>query len=194
LADDAAVAREAAASPEFIALTEFTQAQRDKAASSGAALPDGSYPIRNKKDLQNAIHAYGRAKDKAAAKRHIVKRARALGLTSLLPEGWASEKVSLGAERSDIITLAKGRLDWSPKKNWVEEAGGLPKYIEDIALALIRDHAMPRERAIATAISRCKRWAAGGGGVNPDTRAKAAKAIAQWEALKAKAHAKDASK
>lgn len=78
-----------------------------------------------------------------------------------------------------------GRLDWSPKKNWVENSGGLPKYIEDIALALIRG-GMKRERAIPVAINRCKVWAAGGGGVNADTRAKAAAAIAQWEALKAK--------
>lgn len=84
----------------------------------------------------------------------------------------------------------KGRLDWSPKENWVERAGGLPRYIEDIALALIRERGMPRGRAIAVAISRVKLWAAGGGDVNADTRAKAAKAVAQWEALKAKNRAK----
>ena len=90
-------------------------------------------------------------------------------------------------EDEDMVALAaKGRLDWSPKKNWVENAGGLPKYIEDIALALIRDHGMDRSRAIATAVSRVKKWAAGGGDVNADTKAKAAAAVAQWEKLKAK--------
>ena len=49
---------------------------------------------------------------------------------------------------------------------------------------------MDMSRAIATAISRCKVWAAGGDGVKPDTQAKAAKAIAEWEALKAKSHLK----
>lgn len=93
----------------------------------------------------------------------------------------------------DEVALA-GRLDWSPKKNWVEKAGGLPKYIEDIALALIRDHGMDRSRAIATAVSRVKKWAAGGGDVNADTKAKAAKAVAAWEALKAKNKAKGAAK
>lgn len=96
------------------------------------------------------------------------------------------------APSSDEIALA-GRLDWSPKKNWVEKAGGLPKYIEDIALALIRDHGMTREHAIPVAINRVKQWARGGGGVKPDTVAKAAAALAAWEKLKAKNRAKSAS-
>lgn len=91
---------------------------------------------------------------------------------------------------------AKGSLDWSPKENWVDEQGGLPKYIEEIALALIRERGMNRSRAIATAISRVKVWAAGGAAfghtgsrVNPDTQAKALAALAQWEAMKARAKA-----
>lgn len=58
------------------------------AAKRGWAMPDGSYPIRNRSELQDAIHAFGRAKNQAAVKRHIIKRARALKLTSLLPDGW----------------------------------------------------------------------------------------------------------
>ena len=52
------------------------------------ALPDGSYPIKSESDLKNAIQAFGRAKDKEAAKRHIMKRARALGLENLIPSNW----------------------------------------------------------------------------------------------------------
>lgn len=92
----------------------------------------------------------------------------------------------------DRVELA-GRLDWSPKKNWVENEGGLPKYIEDIALALIRG-GKKRETAIQIAISRVKRWAAGGDDVKPDTRAKAEAAVAQWEKMKASAAAKRAAK
>lgn len=84
----------------------------------------------------------------------------------------------------------RGRLDWSPRKNWVERSGGLPRYVEDIALALIRDHGYSRERAIAIAISRVKLWAAGGGEVSADTRAKAAKAVAEWTALRARNRAR----
>lgn len=66
----------------------FTQDQRDAMAKSGAAMPDGSFPIATVADLRNAVQAYGRAADKAAAKRHIIKRARALNVTDELPEKW----------------------------------------------------------------------------------------------------------
>lgn len=66
----------------------FNTEERKKAASAGAALPDGSFPIHNEKDLRNAIHALGRAKDVPRAKAHIIKRAKALGLSKLLPDSW----------------------------------------------------------------------------------------------------------
>lgn len=93
----------------------------------------------------------------------------------------------------EFLELA-GRLDWSPKSNWVEREGGLPKFIEDIALALIRDHGFSRSRAIATAINRVKRWARGGDGVKADTVTKSLKALAAWELLKKKAAARRAKK
>jgi len=55
-----------------------------KAADEGA-MSDGSYPIKNKADLKNAIQAFGRAKNKAATARHIRARAKALGLEDQLP-------------------------------------------------------------------------------------------------------------
>jgi hypothetical protein len=66
--------------------------KRKELAKKGAAMPDGSYPISTVGDLKNAIRAYGRAKegDKAKVRRHIKKRARALGKTDLIPESWAS--------------------------------------------------------------------------------------------------------
>lgn len=68
---------------------EFSTERRKKLAKSGAAMPHGGFPIENKSDLANAVQAYGRAKDPAAAKAHIIKRARALGATSDLPDDWA---------------------------------------------------------------------------------------------------------
>lgn len=85
-------------------------------------------------------------------------------------------------------------LDRSPKENWVDQVGGLPSFIERIAKHLHADEGMTISRAIATAVSRCKVWAAGGGGVKPETRAKAAKAIAEWERKKAKAHMQKVAK
>ncbi len=69
-------------------MADFTQAERNTLAKRGAAMPDGSFPIRNSEDLKNAIHLVGRAHDPAAAKRHIIKRARALMLKSQLPLSW----------------------------------------------------------------------------------------------------------
>lgn len=83
------------------------------------------------------------------------------------------------------IKLALCKLDFSPKENWIEKKGGLPRYIHEIACSLVQEQGFTVSRAIATAISRCKVWAAGGGNVKPDTQAKAASAIAQWEKMKA---------
>jgi hypothetical protein len=74
---------------------DFSQDQRDRAASSGAALPDGSFPIENRADLRNAVRAYGRAKNKPKAKAHIVSRARSLGATSSLPDTWKSVRLTV---------------------------------------------------------------------------------------------------
>jgi hypothetical protein len=62
--------------------------ERRSLAEHGKALPDGSFPIRNREDLKDAIQSYGRAKDKAKAKRWIKKRARELNAEKELPEDW----------------------------------------------------------------------------------------------------------
>ena len=83
-----AAARRAGDSKDAAADWAFSAEERKKLAEKGHALPDGSFPIRNKSDLRNAIQAYGRASNKSKAKAHIIKRARALGATDALPEGW----------------------------------------------------------------------------------------------------------
>jgi hypothetical protein len=90
-----------------------------------------------------------------------------------------------------------GELDRSPRANWVEREGGLPKYIERIAVHLV-GKGMSHQRAIATAISTAKRWCATGEvhqwqgtqNINPGSRAEACAAVAQWEKMKASARAK----
>lgn len=76
------------------------------------------------------------------------------------------------------------------KQNWVDQAGGLPSYIERIAKHLHYEQGMSIGHAIASAVNQVKKWAAGVGNVKPDTRAKAAAALAQWEAKKVKARVK----
>lgn len=83
--------------------------------------------------------------------------------------------------------------------NWVEAVGGLPSYIERIAKHLHYEQGYSISRAIAAAVNTVKRWAAGGTvaphgdpnhkRVSPATQAKAAKALAEWEAKKARARA-----
>jgi uncharacterized membrane protein YkoI len=70
----------------------YSEESRSAMAKAGHALPDGSYPIKDEADLRNAIQAYGRAKDKTAAKAHIMKRALALGLEDLIPMNWVSKE------------------------------------------------------------------------------------------------------
>jgi hypothetical protein len=70
---------------------------RRSLAKQGKAMPDadgsgGRFPIRNRSDLAKAIRAVGRAKGgdagRAAVRRHIMRRARALGLSNMIPSNW----------------------------------------------------------------------------------------------------------
>jgi hypothetical protein len=69
-------------------MADLDTEERRKLAEQGKALPDGSFPIRNREDLKDAIQSYGRANDKDEAKRWIKKRARELNAEKELPEDW----------------------------------------------------------------------------------------------------------
>ena len=71
---------------------EYNTRQRREMAARGQAMPDGSFPIANRADLQNAIQSVGRAANYEAAKRHIMRRARALNAMDMLPEEWTGAK------------------------------------------------------------------------------------------------------
>lgn len=71
---------------------DYSAATRRRMAEQGQAMRDGSFPIANETDLRNAIQSVGRASDYEAARRHIIRRARALGLTEILPEEWNVNK------------------------------------------------------------------------------------------------------
>lgn len=99
------------------AKTDYSDDERSTMAANGEAEEDGSYPIKNEKDLDNAIHAYGRSKDKAKTKKHIIARAKALGLEDKIPEDWKStEKVADNGDES-----GKGE---GTEKGAVAPAGG----------------------------------------------------------------------
>lgn len=71
---------------------DYSAATRERMAREGTAMRDGSFPIANETDLRNAIQSVGRAGNYDAARRHIIRRARALSLTQLLPEDWNVDK------------------------------------------------------------------------------------------------------
>lgn len=78
------------------AARKFSADTRKKAASSGVAMPDGSFPIPDIDALKRAIQSVGRARDIEAAKRHIKKRARALNQSHLIPDSWRSSMAAAG--------------------------------------------------------------------------------------------------
>ena len=71
---------------------DYNTAARRRMAASGVAMNDGSFPIANRQDLLNAIQSVGRASNYDAARRHIISRARTLGLVNLLPKDWNVRK------------------------------------------------------------------------------------------------------
>lgn len=98
-----------------VAAADLNAEQRDALAKKGIALKDGSFPIRNRTDLAKAVRALGRAKNRVAAKKHILKRARALHSTDLLPDSYkpltsatvSNDEVGLWvAQVRDLITEA----------------------------------------------------------------------------------------
>jgi hypothetical protein len=94
---------------------KFDTAARQKLAKSGEALPDGSYPITDEEDLHNAIHAIGRGNDSHSEIRdHIKSRAKALGLSHMLPSSWGSGGKQAEPEHNSAEVPAEERADTPP--------------------------------------------------------------------------------
>ena len=77
---------------ELVLKREFSDEKRKELADKGHAMPDGSFPIENITDLHNAIQSVGRSTNYAAAKKHIIQRAKDLEATNILPEDWKVKK------------------------------------------------------------------------------------------------------
>lgn len=87
--------------------------KRKRAESKGKAMPGGRFPVENAEDLQNAIHAVGRAKggeaERNKVRRHIIKQAKRLGLQSKIPDNWNSDG-SLKASGALVAAATKELL------------------------------------------------------------------------------------
>lgn len=86
-------------------LAVINRKQRMKLAEEGKALPNGSFPIRNASDLRNAVQAYGRSKpgQRGKVRRHIMKMARQLDKTDLIPENWTQAIKASGDDSASAI-------------------------------------------------------------------------------------------
>lgn len=118
---------------------DFTPDERRAMAESGEAMPDGGYPIASAQDLKNAIQAAGRAKNPAMVKKHIIKRAKALKLTRLLPEDWTNTMNETTRDayhaHSDEVLDSVGKigafLRWAKKTFGPDEVAAIETAIED---------------------------------------------------------------
>lgn len=99
-------------------MPEFSTAQQKELKTKKMALPDGSYPIRNVSDLKNAIASFGRAKNPALTRKWIIKRAKELNATDLLPEAWNIDSVKQSESDSDADISHFGVLGmkWGVRK------------------------------------------------------------------------------
>jgi hypothetical protein len=70
----------------------FTAERRRQLMAEGKAMkPTGAFPIEDREDLKHAVESIGRAKDEAAARKHIVARAKALHAEDELPDDWMDD-------------------------------------------------------------------------------------------------------
>lgn len=140
---------------------------------------------------------------------HVTKSARIRAATIVAIPAFAEAQISLIADDEEsvsdeeaIAAIAEDADELSEDEieefNWVDDVGGLPKYIREIADSLMK-RGFTESRAIATAVNTVKRWARGGpaskggkGSVSAKTQAKAAAALAEWEAKKIRAKATSA--
>jgi ATP-dependent protease ClpP protease subunit len=89
---------------------KYKQDDRDRMAKSGEAMPDGSYPIADAEDLGNAVHAVGRGNaDHDDIRKHVIKRAEALGKPEAIPDNWNSDG-SLSDDVSQFVKSLRNAL------------------------------------------------------------------------------------
>lgn len=119
-------------------------------------------------------------------------------LTAALDRAVEFAKALDGQPYTWAASHASAKMD--PQFNWIDECGGLPKYIKRISKHL-QEQGMTQSRAIATAVNAVKKMCSTGDtnfpgrqSVNKMSRAEACNAVKEWEKLKACAAEKRAAK
>lgn len=79
---------------DIFSRANYSAAEREEMAKKGWAMPDGSYPIQTAADVKHAVNLVGKSKtySYAQVKAHIVKNAKRIGATSVLPPDWLDQK------------------------------------------------------------------------------------------------------
>ena len=96
--------------------SDYSKEKREEMAKNGEALPDGSFPIVNKADIENAIKLVHMGKNPSEAKKHIEKRAKELGCEDLIPDTW-SKISNEGKQHHDF---EKGeKVKWKGGRNFL---------------------------------------------------------------------------
>lgn len=156
-----------AALPDITKRT-FSAEQRRQAAASGAAMPGGRYPIENSEDLHNAIHAIGRGKGShEAIRQHIMRRAKALGLTSELPEDWTMSSKNKTSEVDETKSVTTD--DTASTTDSTETSETVTKTeIADLVKAAVAEAITPleeRNKALEAELAEVKKAPVPGGPV-----------------------------
>ena len=111
-----AAERAAGSSPDDVAKAKNDTADRKHKAATGAAMPNGSYPIANEADLDKAIHAVGRGgSSHDAIRRHIISRARSLGASSKIPDNWNSDGSLKSGVSKEAAVADVSKADMGPE-------------------------------------------------------------------------------
>lgn len=102
---------------------------RRRYAAEGVAMPNGDFPIPDEGHLRSAIGRLAQYKgNKAAAKRHIIERARKLGLTRLLPDDWHVAKSVPAQSEGERRVMSDGSMDCEQTDEMHPDAG--PRHVD----------------------------------------------------------------
>ena len=125
-----------------LAKRDFSADERDEAADKGQAEPDGSFPIKTKADLKNAISAVGRAKDPAKAKAHIKAQAKKLDAEDMIPDSWKTTEPEI-TKTTEADTVSKGEVADLVKSAVTEATKAAQGRIDALAAELAKVKATP---------------------------------------------------
>jgi hypothetical protein len=114
-------------------MAQPTAAQKRTLAKMGIAMPDGSYYIRDAAELDDAIHAVGRGNaDHDVIRKHIIKRAAALNLSSKIPSNWKPDgsmaQSTIEAGQEFIAHFGVKGMHWGVRKSREELLSAAKKH------------------------------------------------------------------